>query len=155
MQCERYVHVQYGNSELNEGADGSGAMEAVNWGDGTWGMAHHGNGSTGPWVMADLEHGLWAGNSSSPGKSGKSPNPTNTPITADFVTAMLKGKSGHFALKGGDAQKGGLATLYDGPRPAGCELCGPSGALLSHLRLWKHKPTAVLLRSSCAAMGCK
>jgi hypothetical protein len=141
MQCERYV--QYGNSELNEGADGSGAMEAVNWGDGTWGMAHHGNGSTGPWVMADLEHGLWAGNSS----SGKSPNPSNAPIIAKYVTAMLKGRSGHFALKGGDAQKGGLTTMYDGPRPAGCELWGPSGALLNHLRLWKHNAMC----NSCAA----
>ena len=111
-----------GNSELNEGADGAGAMEAINWGGGLGDPAHHGNGSTGPWVMADLEHGLWAGNAS----SGRSPNPGNTPIIADFVTAMLKGKSGHFALKGGDAQKGGLTTLYDGPRPAGCTSCWPT-----------------------------
>ena len=37
---------------------------------------------------------------------------------ADFVTAMVKGDSNdHFALKVGDAQRGRLATLFDGPRP--------------------------------------
>ena len=46
-------------------------------------------------------------------------NPTNTAITANFVTAMLKGKSGGtFTLKGGDANKAGaLKTVYDGARP--------------------------------------
>ena len=41
----------------------------------------------GPWVMADLESGVWGG-----GKP--SFNPTNTPLnTSLFVTAMVKGRS--------------------------------------------------------------
>ena len=49
--------------------------------------AHHwsrGSGA-GPWMMADLEMGLWAG--------GAKSVPENTPIVADFVTAMLKGRA--------------------------------------------------------------
>ena len=54
---------------------------------------------------------VWAGNNPvmNPG------NPTWN--TSKFVTAMLKGRSRHFALKVGDAQSGQLRTVYDGPRP--------------------------------------
>ena len=59
--------------------------------------------------MADLESGVWAGDQFLVTES-------NTPIHAEFVTAMLKGDSGnHWALKGGDAQQGELKTLFDGP----------------------------------------
>ena len=98
-------------------------MEAIYWGNSTAHHFSHGSGA-GPWVMADLEMGLWAG--------AENFVPENTPIVADFVTAMLKGRAGGFALKGGDAAAaGGLKTLYDGPRPPvrnrralgfGCEL---------------------------------
>lgn len=98
----------YGNAETNNRDDEKGTMEAIYWGDGCGG----GTGA-GPWVKADLENGCWAGNNQT------DPNPRNTPIDADFVTAMVKGDSNnHFALKGGDAQKAGaLKTLYDGARP--------------------------------------
>jgi non-reducing end alpha-L-arabinofuranosidase len=36
-----------------------------------------------------------------------------------YVVAMVKGGTNGFALKGGDATKGKLTTLYDGPRPNG------------------------------------
>ena len=49
---------------------------------------------------------------------------------ATFVTAMLKGKSGHFALKAGDAQSGQLRTLYDGPRPQNYEVTKKEGAIV-------------------------
>lgn len=103
----------YGNAETNNLDNGPGTMEAVYFGKSTqWGS---GSGS-GPWVMADLEDGLF---------SGHEPkiNVANTPISTDYVTAMLKGKSGWFALKGGDAQSGRLKTMYDGGRPAP----GPTG----------------------------
>lgn len=35
----------------------------------------------------------------------------------EYVTAMVKGGSHGFGLKGGNAQSGLLTTLYDGPRP--------------------------------------
>ena len=47
----------YGNAEDHIGDDGAGTM-AISWTNGTWGMSHHGAGK-GPWVMADLENGLF------------------------------------------------------------------------------------------------
>jgi hypothetical protein len=100
----------YGNAETNNKDNGKATMEAVYFGNSTqWGKGS----GTGPWVMADLEDGVYAGGSTAAA-------PTNTPIIADYVTAMLKGPSGdRFVLKGGDAQSGTLATKYDGARPSG------------------------------------
>ena len=76
---------------------------------------------------ADLENGLWGGNTTI--------NPDNRPFTnASFVTAMLKGRpapSRVFALKGGDAQQlAGLTTLFQGPRPASYAPMKKQGAVL-------------------------
>ena len=79
-------------------------------------MSHHGDG-TGPWIMADLENGLWGdntGNSKAPSMAG-----------FDYVTAMVKGDSGNrWAVKGGDAGSVGstLRTLFEGPRPCSAPL---------------------------------
>ena len=73
-------------------------------------------------VMADLEHGLWAGNAKV--------SPHNIPIVADYVTAMVKGKAGGFALKGGDAQAGSLTTLYEGERPSHYNPMKKQGAII-------------------------
>src|SRR5882672_8089237 len=97
----------YGNAETTNNDDGNGTMEAVYFGNNTvWGK---GSGN-GPWVMADLENGLFAG-----GTSGANNN--NTPLSSDYVTAMVKGKAGGFAVKGGNAQSATLKTMYDGARP--------------------------------------
>jgi hypothetical protein len=98
----------YGNAETTNNDDGNGTMEAVYFGNSTgWGR---GSGN-GPWVMADLENGLFAGTNGT--------NNNNTPLTHDYVTAMVKGKAGRFAIKGGNAQTGMLKTMYDGARPTG------------------------------------
>jgi hypothetical protein len=101
----------YGNMETNSRDNGEGTMEAVYWGNCTsWGK---GAGS-GPWVMGDLENGLWAGNAS--------PYNGNTSITGyKFVTAMLKGDAAgknHWAIKAGNAQSGTLTKMFDGTRPS-------------------------------------
>jgi hypothetical protein len=44
-------------------------------------------------------------------------NNGSQPLTSDFVSLALKGRTDGFTLKGGDATKGLLATQYDGPRP--------------------------------------
>ncbi len=99
----------YGNAETNNLDDGAGTMEAVYFGNSTdWGRG----GGSGPWVMADLENGLFGGQSTAA-------NPTDTPLTSAYVTAMVKGRSGTFGLKGGNAQSGILTTMYDGARPSG------------------------------------
>ena len=98
----------FGNAGATPADFGDGSMQAINFGSATnWG---YGAGS-GPWVMADLENGLFPGNARY--------NPNNTPQSTDFVTAMIKGGTDGFAIKAGDANHGTLTTLYEGPRPAG------------------------------------
>ena len=98
----------YGNAETNSNDDGNGTMEAVYFGNcSIWGKGA----GNGPWVMADLENGLFGGQSFSA-------NPDNMPLNYDYVTAMVKGKPGSFIIKGGNAQSGALQTMYDGARPA-------------------------------------
>jgi len=110
----------YGNAETNNTDDGAATMEAVYFGNSTsWGK---GTGA-GPWVMADLENGLFAG-------GDKGPTTTNTPLTSAYVTAIVIGRSGTFALKGGNAQSGTLTTMYDGARPNGYATMKKQGAII-------------------------
>ena len=81
----------YGNAETNNNDDGNGTMEAVYFGNSARAGAR-GAGS-GPWVMADLENGLFAGQSTAA-------NPKNTPLTSTYVTAMVKGRSGSVCAQG-------------------------------------------------------
>jgi hypothetical protein len=97
----------FGNAETNNLDNGNGCMEAIYFGNCTWWGKGSGNG---PWVMADLENGLFGGQS-------LAANPNNTPITSTYVTAMVKGKPGGFCIKGGDANSGNLKTMYEGARP--------------------------------------
>ena len=109
----------YGNAETDAHDDGNGTMEAVYVGTGVvWGRGS-GN-KEGPWVMADLENGLYPGweNHQDKGIS------TNTPLLYDFITAVVVGDTkekncglGRFALYGGDATSGLVKTMYDGIRP--------------------------------------
>jgi hypothetical protein len=109
----------YGNAETNNLDTGAGSMESVYWGNSSgWGKGQ----GKGPWVMADLENGLFAGQERvGPGRT----------IDAEYVTAMVKGDSGnHFSLKGGNAQNGKLKLLYDGPRPNGYHPMKKQGAII-------------------------
>jgi hypothetical protein len=107
----------YGNAETSRNNDGNGTMEAVYLGKGViWGTGVEG----GPWVMADLENGLYPG-----WENGQDRNiSTNTPVLYDFVTGVVVGDTadknggkGRFAVYGGDAAAGVLKTMYDGIRP--------------------------------------
>jgi len=112
----------YGNAETDSHDDGNGTMETVYFGGGVvWGTGSPGGHNNGPWVMADLENGLYAGweNNSDQNIS------TNTPAKSNFVNAVVvgdvasqNGGKGRFALFAGDATSGNLATKYDGIRPA-------------------------------------
>jgi hypothetical protein len=129
-RCAGYVHTcsrapsvrsfDYGNAEIDALDEGKGTMEAIYWGN------SHGwsrGAGAGPWVMADIENGLWAGNETVQG--------SNTPINATFVTAMVKGGSNGFALLGGDATKAdGLRKLYEGPRPPQYQPMKKEGAII-------------------------
>ena len=110
----------YGNAETNSRDTGNGHMEAIyfgsnkNWGSGA---------GKGPWIMADLENGLFSG-------VGAGNNPGDPSISWRFVTAVVKGGMNRWAIRGGDAGGGGggkagegrgggkLETFYDGVRPS-------------------------------------
>jgi hypothetical protein len=98
----------YGNSSTNSRAVGTGTMETTYFGTSTaWGS---GNGS-GPWIMADMEAGLF---------SGYNAKKNDVPAidSWQFVTAIVDGGGGNkWDLRGGNAQEGGLTTFYSGVRP--------------------------------------
>jgi hypothetical protein len=111
----------YGNSETDRKYDGPGTMDALNFSSITaWGT---GAGS-GPWVLADLEAGLF-----SQGSSGQNQNdPTQT---SAFVTAVLKNNgTSEFTLKGGNATAGNLGTYYKGALPGGWSPMKKQGAIV-------------------------
>jgi len=113
----------YGNSEnsvyAKNKSDGAGAMEAIYFGNTHWqGNTGDNSSSNGPWVGADLEAGMYYGG----GKETKV-NKQNKPLPFPFVSLYLRGAIDGFALKGGDATKGTLMTMYDGPRPD-CAIAG-------------------------------
>jgi hypothetical protein len=97
----------YGNAETNNNDDGNGTMEAIYFGNiKVWG---YGSGN-GPWIMADLENGLFSG-------VNKGYNANDPTVNYRYTTAIVKGGPNHWAIRGGNAQSGGLSTFYDGVRP--------------------------------------
>jgi non-reducing end alpha-L-arabinofuranosidase len=97
----------YGNAETNNNDTGNGHMEAIYFGNiRVWG---YGSGN-GPWIMADLENGLFSGVN----QHLNSGDPT---INHRYTTAVIKGGPNHWAIRGANAQSGGLSTFYNGVRP--------------------------------------
>jgi hypothetical protein len=97
----------YGNVEATVTDNGNGHMDAVNFGTTCFFPPCSGSG---PWVAADLENGLYQGAGSNTADSGNN---------SMFVTALLKNDGQRtFALKGGNAQGGGLSAWYNGPLPS-------------------------------------
>ncbi|MFD8718908.1 arabinofuranosidase catalytic domain-containing protein [Streptomyces sp. NPDC059629] len=112
----------YGNAETDSNDDGNGTMEAIYFGNiKVWG---YGSGN-GPWIMADLENGLFSG-------VNQHYNAGDPTINHRYTTAIIKGGANHWAIRGGDAQSGGLSTFYDGPRPnvAGYNPMRKQGAII-------------------------
>ncbi len=100
----------YGNAEIDSRDDDNGTMETTYFGSaGAW---YHGN-PPGPWVMTDQENNLVG----CVNPEGTNKLCTSLPnITWQFVTAMAKGEPHHWTSMGGDAQKGDLSVMFDGPR---------------------------------------
>src|ERR1017187_10070563 len=97
----------YGDAETKSRDNGNGHMDAINFSTECWFAPCSGSG---PWVQADLENGLFAGaNGSDTNNHGNS---------GAFVTALLKNNgTTTYAIKGGNAQSGGLTTWYNGALP--------------------------------------
>jgi hypothetical protein len=97
----------YGNAETSNNDTGNGHMEAIYFGNiKVWG---YGSGN-GPWVMADLENGLFSG-------VNQHYNANDPTVTNRYLTAVVKGGPNQWAIRAGNAQSGGLSTFYSGPRP--------------------------------------
>ena len=80
----------YGNAETDLHDDGAGTMEAVYFGGGVaWGTGSPGSRTSGPWVMADLENGIFAGWQNNQNQNIS----TNTPLKDNFVTGIVIGDS--------------------------------------------------------------
>ena len=127
----------YGNAETDSHDDGNGTMEAVYFGGGVvWGTGSPGGHTNGPWVMADLENGLYAGWENNQDQNIS----TNTPSKFDFVTAVVVGDTPD--TERGEGPLCALwrrcdvrhpPTMYDGIRPAKtgtspCRNRGPSSS---------------------------
>jgi hypothetical protein len=99
----------YGNAETDSRDDGNGTMETTYYGNATsW---YHGP-DPGPWIMTDQENNLVG-----------CVNPDGSKYCADlpiipwrFVTATADGEPHHWRSMGGDAQRGELSVMFDGPR---------------------------------------
>lgn len=100
----------YGNAETDSRDDGDGTMETTYYGNAT---AWYRGQPPGPWIMTDQENNLV-------GCVNESPNDKYCPnlpsISWRFVTATADGEPHHWRSMGGDAQKGGLQIMFDGPR---------------------------------------
>jgi len=99
----------YGNSSTNGRAVGTGTMETTYFGTATaWGSGA----GPGPWIMADMEAGLFSG------YNAKQNLGSPTIDSWRFVTAVVNGGGGNkWDLRGGSAQTGRLSTFYSGVRP--------------------------------------
>ncbi len=100
----------YGNAETDSRDDGDGTMETTYYGNAT---AWYRGQAPGPWIMSDQENNLV-------GCVNESPNDKFCPdlpvIDWRFVTATMDGKPGGWRTMGGDAQKGAMSVMFDGPR---------------------------------------
>jgi hypothetical protein len=99
----------YGNAEIDSRDDDEGTMETAYYGDAPYWF--HGN-PPGPWVMTDQENNL-VGCANPDGSKLCVGLPS---IAWRFVTAMAKGEPHHWTSMGGDAQRGALSVMFDGPR---------------------------------------
>ncbi|MEU8060633.1 arabinofuranosidase catalytic domain-containing protein, partial [Microbispora bryophytorum] len=83
----------YGNAETNNLDNGNGRMEAIYFGNNNWWGSGAGSG---PWIMADLENGLFSG-------VNQKYNAGDPSISHRFLTAIVKGEPNHWAIRGGNA----------------------------------------------------
>jgi hypothetical protein len=95
-------------------------MEAIYFGNiKVWG---YGTGN-GPWIMADMGTGCIRG----PTRAATPSDPTTS---YRFTTAAIEGEPDQWAILGGNAQSGGLATDFSGVRPGGYNPMHKEGAII-------------------------
>jgi len=100
----------YGNAETDSRDDGDGTMETTYFGNAS--LWYYGR-DNGPWIMTDQENNLVGCVNPSPDDKYCEDLPS---IHWRFVTATADGEPGHWRALGGNAQRGDLHTMFDGPR---------------------------------------
>jgi hypothetical protein len=112
---------EYGNVEKSSGDIREGTAETVYFG--RYEINNKGDGD-GPWVMADLAGGMWAG-TSSPFAAAKS-------LNYKYVTGVVKGGPAgtrRLAVKNGNAQSGSLTKVFEGSRLGRWEVMRKEGGI--------------------------
>ncbi len=108
----------FGNASTNN--CNQGTMNALFLGTGYWGSGA----GNGPWFMADLEGGVWAGGTGASNAVNNNLPSSNIP----FAFGILKTSSSNYAIRVGSAESGALTTAYDGGLPK--NLSHPGGIIL-------------------------
>ncbi|KAF7312945.1 Alpha-l-arabinofuranosidase b [Mycena kentingensis (nom. inval.)] len=97
----------YGNAETNTQDTGNGHMEVLS--------------TLGIWEPPGpgLGHGLPLISRTARifGATARGVNPNSPTITSRFVTAVVKGQPGNWAVRGGNSASGALSTFFNGARP--------------------------------------
>jgi hypothetical protein len=111
----------YGNAGTGRFVAGNATMDALHFSTmTTWGQGA----GNGPWVMADLEGGVYAQND-------QGTNANDLPQTSPFVTAVMKNNgTTEMTLRGGNAASGALTTFYKGALPNGYSPMKKQGAIV-------------------------
>jgi hypothetical protein len=110
----------YGNMENHIGDDGPGTMTALYFGDATDWTRGAGNG---PWVMLDMENGVFAGGGSiailNAGNASVNPNDPSLKYAApNIITGLAKTNgTSTFEIKYGNASTGALSIAWNGSLP--------------------------------------
>jgi non-reducing end alpha-L-arabinofuranosidase len=78
-------------------------------------QAQAAGGGGGPWIMADMENGLFSG------PNAGSSNPGDPVIDYRYPTAMVEGESNQWAILGGTPQSGGEGVMASGYPQAATE----------------------------------
>jgi hypothetical protein len=96
----------YGNAEIDSRDDDNGTMETLYFGNGGWNKES-------PRIMTDQENNLLG----CVGPDGSKACANDLPgIPWRFVTGMVKAGPHRWETMGGDAQRGPLSVMFDGPR---------------------------------------
>jgi len=132
----------FGNAEMDPLTYTS--MDAIYFGTNNWWDCGEGQDVDcaiqpvgGPWIMADLENGVYNhGGASGDARLHHHLNSNDLSLAYPFVTAMLKNNKagatsgGPFTIKGGNAQSGALTTMWNDARPDGYESLGKAGGVV-------------------------
>jgi non-reducing end alpha-L-arabinofuranosidase len=108
----------FGNASVNN--CNQGTMDALYFGTGYWGS---GSGN-GPWFMADLEGGVWAGGTGASNVKNNNLPSSNVP----YAFGILKTTSSNYEIRVGNAQSGTLTTANNTGLPK--TLNSPGGIIL-------------------------